>query len=88
MDTMKPDVGLAWWSQVFEESVDCVKVPIAVPCIDVSGLGLTAGAGYELGNRVWAELVAMWGDPSVSGDRFEVVSPSATVSLFMQFRLV
>jgi len=80
-------IGLAWWSQVFEESTDCVKFPIAFPCADVSGVGVTAGAGYELSRRFALEMGAVWGDPSSDGTRFNVVSNSAAVTFGLQLTL-
>lgn len=81
-------LGLAWWSQVFEESTSCLKLPVLVPCVDASGVGVTAGVGYQLGRRVTAELAGGWSNPSSPvTDRFEVTSASTTLTLLLQFRL-
>lgn len=80
-------IGLAWWSQVFEESTSCIKLPIAVPCSSVTGIGVTASGGYELTRLLSAEAFVMWGDPDKQTALFEVQSSSTVVGLLLGLTL-
>lgn len=80
-------VGLAWWSQVFEESEDCFKFPLVFPCVDVSGVGLSVGAGYDMTRRLALGLVGTWAHPSGGGSRFNVVANATSVGLLLRFKL-
>lgn len=80
-------VGLAWWSQVFEESTDCIKMPIIVPCDEITGPGVMVGLGYEPAKRVAGEAALIWGYPSTRGTRFDVVSSSVAASLGLKINL-
>ena len=80
--------GLAWWSQVFEESTDCLKVPLFLPCVDEAGIGITLGSGYQVTSRLAGRVTALLGLPGPrDGTRLGVRSVSAALSVGVEVRV-
>ncbi len=73
--------GVAWWAQVFEESTECLKLPLILPCFGAMGGGLFAAGGYEIVRNVLLQLQYVWGTPVSDGTFLEATRQGSTLLL-------